>query len=256
MRCEAAGKELQTVAPLALGCVLHSLDVLSKVYEQHILYIYIYIYYLAKESADCSCAQTDNLLARPRPKLHRCIAMASNPSSEQLVLQRAKPLEQEEEPSPIVGQRILVLSQEWLEQILIGNITLLVRGQVCRSSFVWPAAKDSKIYGHATLSPGFTMTEEEFAGLYPIVPRTTDWYLDRCRKVKFLKVKRTQLPLSPGYAMTVHSSQGKTFPAVLLDLQVDRKVDPTIGTVAATRVRKREDVLIRGFGPGFFTSRM
>ena len=89
--------------------------------------------------------------------------MASNPSSEQLVLQRAKPLEQEEEPSPIVGQRILVLSQEWLEQILIGNITLLVRGQVCRSSFVWLAAKDSKIYGHATLSPGFTMTEEEFA---------------------------------------------------------------------------------------------
>ena len=85
-------------------------------------------------------------------------------------------------------------------------------------------------------------TEEP--GLYPIVPRTADWYLDRGRKVKFLKVKRTQLPLSPGYAMTAHSSQGKTLPAVLLDLQVDRKVDPTIGTVAATRVRKREDVLI------------
>ena len=81
-------------------------------------------------------------------------------------------------------------------------------------------------------------------GVYPIVPRSSDWYLDKGRKVKMLKVKRTQLPLVPAYAMTAHSSQGKTLRAVLLDLQVDKKVDPTIGTVAATRVRSREDVLI------------
>ena len=59
-----------------------------------------------------------------------------------------------------------------------------------------------------------------------------------------LKVQRTQLPLIPGYAMTAHASEGKTLPAVLLDLQVDKRVDPTIGTVATTRVRSRDDVLI------------
>ena len=57
-------------------------------------------------------------------------------------------------------------------------------------------------------------------------------------------LKSSQLPLTPAYAMTVHSSQGKTLPAVLVDLQLDKKVDPTLATVALTRVRNREDVLI------------
>ena len=81
-------------------------------------------------------------------------------------------------------------------------------------------------------------------GVYPIVARTADWWLDKGRKVKVLKVKRTQLPLTPAYAMTAHASQGKTLVAVLLDLNVDKKMDPTIGPVAATRVRSRHDVLI------------
>ena len=81
-------------------------------------------------------------------------------------------------------------------------------------------------------------------GIYPVTPATTDWYLDKGRTVKTLKVNRRQLPLIPAYAMTAHASEGKTLPAVLLDLQVDKRVDPTIGTVATTRVRSREDVLI------------
>ena len=81
-------------------------------------------------------------------------------------------------------------------------------------------------------------------GVYPIVPHSSAWYLDKGRKVKTLKVKRTQLPLTPAYSMTAHASQGKTLRAVLLDLQVDKRVNPTIGTVATTRVRSREDVLI------------
>eukprot|EP00435_Cladocopium_sp_Y103_P039831 s4530_g10.t1 len=78
-------------------------------------------------------------------------------------------------------------------------------------------------------------------GIYPVLPRTAEWYLDKGRKTQVLKVKRTQLPLIPAYAMTAHASEGKTLPAVLLDLQVDKRVDPTIGTVATTRVRNRED---------------
>jgi len=84
----------------------------------------------------------------------------------------------------------------------------------------------------------------EETGVYPIFARTKKWFLDSGRKVPVLAVTRTQLPLAPGYAMTAHSSQGKTLMAVLLDLNVDKKVDPTFGTVATTRVRSREDVLI------------
>ena len=81
-------------------------------------------------------------------------------------------------------------------------------------------------------------------GVYPIRPVTEDWYLDARRTPSVLKIKRRQVPLSPAYAMTAHSSQGKTLAAVLLDLNVDKKVDTTFGTVAASRVRCREDCLI------------
>ena len=74
------------------------------------------------------------------------------------------------------------------------------------------------------------------AGVYPIRPVTDHWYL--------LKVKRRQVPLSPAYAMTAHASQGKTLAAVRLDLSVDKKADTAFGTVAASRVRCREDCLI------------
>ena len=75
-------------------------------------------------------------------------------------------------------------------------------------------------------------------------PQCKACYLDKSRKFSLLNVSRAQLPLAPAYAMTTHSSQGKTLTAVLLDLHVDKRVDPTIGTVAATRVRSQEDVLI------------
>ena len=92
-------------------------------------------------------------------------------------------------------------------------------------------------------------------GLPHCVPKTKSWYLDKGRKVKTLRVSRTQLPLTPAYSMTAHSSQGKTLRAVLLDLHVDKRVNPTIGTVATTRVRSREDVLIMRPFPKFLFQR-
>ena len=59
-----------------------------------------------------------------------------------------------------------------------------------------------------------------------------------------LKVNRKQIPLTPAFAMTAHSSQGKTLPAVILDLNIDKRTDANLGTVAASRVRDRRDVLI------------
>ncbi|CAE7897803.1 pfh1, partial [Symbiodinium necroappetens] len=81
-------------------------------------------------------------------------------------------------------------------------------------------------------------------GIYPLRPVTEAWFLDRGRENPVLKVKRKQLQLTPAFAITAHSSQGKTLDATLLDLNVDKNVHQTLGTVAASRVRSREDVLI------------
>ena len=81
-------------------------------------------------------------------------------------------------------------------------------------------------------------------GLYPVYPARKVWKLDAKRKKPALKIARTQLPLAPAYAITAHGSQGKTLPAVLVDFNVDKRTDVTFGTVAASRVRSREDVLI------------
>ena len=81
-------------------------------------------------------------------------------------------------------------------------------------------------------------------GVYPITPLPKTWYLDSKRKPPMLKIYRTQVPLTPAYAMTAHSSQGKTLQAVLLDLNMEKRVDATFGAVAASRVRSRHDALI------------
>ena len=81
-------------------------------------------------------------------------------------------------------------------------------------------------------------------GVYPIRLMKQDWFLDGKRKNPVLKVKRQQIPLTPAFAITAHSSQGKTLRALLLDLNVEKRVDTTIGAVGASRVRSREDCLI------------
>eukprot|EP00971_Amphidinium_carterae_P126462 2505274-Amphidinium_carterae.1 len=61
-------------------------------------------------------------------------------------------------------------------------------------------------------------------GLYPIIPAKKGWFLDQGRKKeKMLQVNRTQLPLTPAFCITGHSSQGKTLPAVMLDLHMEGK---------------------------------
>ena len=81
-------------------------------------------------------------------------------------------------------------------------------------------------------------------GVYPVRPRKEDWFLDGKKKMCVLKIKRRQIPLCPAFAITAHSSQGKTLRALLLDLCVDKRVDVTIGAVGASRVRDRRDILI------------
>ena len=124
----------------------------------------------------------------------------------------------------------------------------LLRGSTGRvHSFVWPENEDAPSIVYVKFDNAqWTLQGVDEPGVYPIRPMTKYWFLDAGKKNQrqVLKVQRCQLPLSPAYAMTAHSSQGKTLAAVLLDLNVESRVDTTFGTVAATRVRSREDVLI------------
>ena len=81
-------------------------------------------------------------------------------------------------------------------------------------------------------------------GIYPVWPVKRAWFLDAGREKPVLKVTRLQVPLTPAFALTAHASQGKTLPAAMADLNVDRRTDVTFGTVATSRVRGREDFLI------------
>ena len=123
----------------------------------------------------------------------------------------------------------------------------VLRGRTGRMhSWVWPENDrlPTVVYVKFDNSDHWTLEGVPEAGVHPMYPVKRPWYLGAKRQRKVLKITRTQLPLTPTYAMTAHASQGKTLAAVLLDLNVDKRVDGTFGTVAASRVRHREDVLI------------
>ena len=84
-------------------------------------------------------------------------------------------------------------------------------------------------------------------GVYPVFPWKRPWHLDQQRKVPRLEVKRYQIPLAPAYAMTAHSSQGRTLPAAIIDLQIGRGVSSIASYVAMTRAGHNTDILIFSF---------
>ena len=58
-------------------------------------------------------------------------------------------------------------------------------------------------------------------GVYPIVPCTRQWFLDKNRQKPILEVRRKQLPLAPAFAITAHASQGQTLSqGAIVDLQL------------------------------------
>ena len=64
-------------------------------------------------------------------------------------------------------------------------------------------------------------------GVYPVFLCKRGWFLDQQRKYPKLKVDRWQIPLAPAYAITAHSSQGRTLPAAFIDLQIGKGVSRT-----------------------------
>ena len=85
----------------------------------------------------------------------------------------------------------------------------------------------------------------EERGLYPIVPKTSAWFLDKGRMHPVLKIKRRQLPLAPAFAMTSHAAQGQTFKkGAIVDLCIGKGTNPLGSYVACTRVTHRRHLLI------------
>ena len=93
-------------------------------------------------------------------------------------------------------------------------------------------------------------------GLYPIVPKKRDWFLDKGRLHPMLRLTRTQLPLMPAFAMTAHAAQGQTFAkGAIVDLRLGGSSSAMASYVAITRVEKRQDLLIyRPFPRDLFTN--
>ena len=82
-------------------------------------------------------------------------------------------------------------------------------------------------------------------GLYPIVPKSASWFLDKGRQHPVLKIKRTQLPLAPAFAMTSHAAQGQTCKkGCIVDLCIGKGTNPLGSYVGLTRVENRRNMEI------------
>ena len=77
--------------------------------------------------------------------------------------------------TPRVGERILVLREDWLELILAGHKDLEIRGMRLREGDVWLGCR-STILGKARLGPAVTIgTEQEWAALrWALAPATAN----------------------------------------------------------------------------------
>ena len=78
-------------------------------------------------------------------------------------------------------------------------------------------------------------------GLYPIVPTSKIWYVDKNKKNPVLGVRRRQFPIGPALAITSQSSEGQTSNAAIIDFIAD---DPIMCYVTLSRVRSASDSLI------------
>ena len=82
-------------------------------------------------------------------------------------------------------------------------------------------------------------------GLYPLVPKSASWFLDKGRAHPVLRIIRTQLPTAPAFAMTSHGAQGQTLKkGCIVDLCIGKGASPLGSYVGLTRVANRTKLLI------------
>jgi len=61
---------------------------------------------------------------------------------------------------------------------------------------------------------------------FPILPDTTDLKFEHGGSHKHCTIKQKQLPIEPGFAMTVHKMQGQTMGRVIVDLTGCTGIEP------------------------------
>ena len=77
------------------------------------------------------------------------------------------------------------------------------------------------------------------AGVYPIVPRKSSWFLDRARAHPVLRIRREQLPLAPAFAMTSHAAQGQTLSdGAIVDLCIGKGSNSLQALLGLNRTKK------------------
>ena len=75
-------------------------------------------------------------------------------------------------------------------------------------------------------------------GIYPVGVITRSWV------VRHKTQSRTMLPLQPGYALSIHKSQGQTLENILIDLG-SSEFSPGLTYTALTRVRSLSNLALR-----------
>ena len=69
----------------------------------------------------------------------------------------------------------------------------------------------------------WTIGKCKVRGLYPLKLKRAKWFLDKGRQFPRLGIIRRQLPIAPGFAVTVHSVQGKEEDPLCVDVCISEK---------------------------------
>lgn len=87
------------------------------------------------------------------------------------------------------------------------------------------------------------------AGVFPLDPINSPWFLDPARKpYPCLKIVRRQLPIAPGFAVTIHWTQGQNLDPLLVDVCISDTCSRQSCYVALSRCKSREGIfLVRPF---------
>ena len=81
-------------------------------------------------------------------------------------------------------------------------------------------------------------------GVYPIKPKSSSWFLDANRAAPRLRIQRKQLPLTPAFCVTVHSTQGQDKDPLIVDVNIRGNGSKQTCYVALSRAKSRGGIYI------------
>ena len=85
----------------------------------------------------------------------------------------------------------------------------------------------------------WTIGESKAPGVYPIKAKTSSWFLNSNRACPRLRIQRKQLPLTPAFCVTVHSTQGQDKDPLIVDVNIRQNGSKQTCYVALSRAKTR-----------------